>query len=158
MRLLVWLTTLVAAAFLVQFSTACRTGSGPTNLEGTCPSAFGDFASYGCVSVTGVLTRTDGTPVASVDVSGNMPVGSPSRPLRFVQGATTDPNGRFSIVWVFFVSAEHAAGDSIAIRLLANDAHFATGPFDSILVTRVFALPRTPLALDTLRWVTSSAP
>jgi hypothetical protein len=116
-----------------------------------------DISSVGCISVVGRLTRLDNSALPGIDVVGSIPIGTPPNVILNRQGATTDAQGRFALTWTLIIPVREV-GDTITVRLLANDSRVTTGPFDSIRVTRVVLAPRAPIPTDTLAWKSGSAP
>ena len=152
---------LVIATILV-VALACisptQAGEGPR----ACPNPSGEWLSYGCVRVNGILRRPDGSPLVRMSMSMTFPQQPPPPFWPNTTYGFTDDLGRFYLKWDFllqsFITSRFADGDSVPVHLTASDPRAATGVFDSLDIKLRFTPDGRVPPQDTLRWVTSRAP
>ena len=146
-RLRVLVIGLAAACLLV----ACESGTVPGEDPRTCrKNGGGEWLSYGCIRLHGVLLRADGTPIHPLGMRMQVPrypaVGSDME----VTYAGPDQLGRVYLEWYFLFSG-WSDGDTVPVRVVA-------GGVDSLELR----IPFTPFGkippIDTLRWVPAHVP
>lgn len=141
---------MIPACILLVMSLACGVSPTVTPADTDCVRAAGEWSSYGCIVVPGIVLRPDSQPIAGAAIELTVPIRPLPSTSTVATYAFTDARGRFEVKWNFLL-AGWALGDTVPLRLLAS-------PSDSLRLRVPFTVAGSKPPRDTVVFVATNVP